>query len=128
MFDLPEIRVGTCFLLREREDQDFHLWMVVADDGRSIVIVNVTTLRSGVDTTTLLERGEHPFIKHDSVVNFRDAKKFDKHLIPKLHALGTNKFRFQEECFPDVVQKLKTGILKSPFTSREIKRFCEEFC
>ncbi len=64
-----------------------HLWVVINDpqahDGTA-VFVNVSTVREKSDTTCLLRRGDHPFIKHDSYVRFRSAKKA---LVEELDAL-----------------------------------------
>ena len=54
-----------------------HLWVVITDpdddDGRC-VIVSVTTLRHGVDQTVFLSPGDHPFIRHRSVIYYIDAR------------------------------------------------------
>ena len=65
------IRLGSTILSN-------HLYVVISDpakhDGKC-VIVNVTTQRAISDTTCVLQPGEHPFLKHNSVINYEDAIK-----------------------------------------------------
>jgi mRNA-degrading endonuclease toxin of MazEF toxin-antitoxin module len=69
---------GDTFLGGAEVHGDDHLWVIINDpqahDGTA-VIVNVSTVREKTDTTCILRRGDHPFIKHDSYVRFRSAKK-----------------------------------------------------
>lgn len=56
---------------------DSHLWVVISDpaqDAKAILIVNFTTLRSDSETACVLAAGEHPFVKHETCVNYRGAK------------------------------------------------------
>lgn len=56
---------------------DSHLWVVISDpaqDANKILIVNFTTLRADSETACVLVAGEHPFVKHDTCVNYRGAK------------------------------------------------------
>src|SRR5713226_4097921 len=57
-----------------------HLWIVVTEptpDTHLCVIVNITTLRRGADQTVTLRPGDHPFIRHPSVVRYSDAQIVD---------------------------------------------------
>ena len=56
---------------------DSHLWVVISDpaqDAKAILIVNFTTLRGDSETACVLALGEHPFVKHETCVNYRGAK------------------------------------------------------
>jgi hypothetical protein len=57
-----------------------HLWIVASlpwpDDG-SIVVVNFTTRRKDSDTNCLVQAGEHPWVKHETVVEYEKARIFD---------------------------------------------------
>lgn len=49
-----------------------HLWVVVSNptaDG-SIAMVNFTTLRRPCDETCVLNAGDHPFIRHPTIVAY----------------------------------------------------------
>lgn len=73
MFELRDTFCGG----KEVHGED-HLWIVINDpaqhDGQ-VLYVNVTSLTGRFDDLTcVLQRGEHPFIKHDSYVRFDGAK------------------------------------------------------
>jgi hypothetical protein len=57
-----------------------HLWVVITHpdgaEGR-FVMANVTSLKAyTVDMTCVLHVGDHPFVKHDSVIAYGDAKEW----------------------------------------------------
>ena len=69
---------GECFLSPpEGKDGKRHLTVVLTDAGENFMqaVVTVTTLKSSKvqDTSCILRAGDHPFIKHDSVVGFKFA-------------------------------------------------------
>lgn len=55
-----------------------HLWLIVSDpsvNAESVVMVNFTSKGSSLaDETVVLKEQDHPSLKHDSCVNFEDAK------------------------------------------------------
>ncbi len=59
-----------------------HLWIILSAPERypeaPVLIVNLTSLRPGSETTCLLTRGDHPFIRHKSCVNYRDSRLVDR--------------------------------------------------
>lgn len=66
-----------------------HLGIVVSDpalDCEQIIIATVSTFRPGitVDVSCLLRKGDHPFIKHKSVIAYRHTKALSVHKIRKL--------------------------------------------
>src|SRR5262249_27606257 len=98
-----------------------HLWILITEpDAASgeAVMVNVTTLRSHSDTTVLLKRGDHPYIIHDSVVFYADARIVD---CRKIDA-GVNAGYFPQlaACSPAVLKTIQEGLLKSPYTPNKV--------
>jgi hypothetical protein len=56
---------------------DSHLWVIISDpaaDEENILIVNFTTSRADSDKACILQPGEHPFVKHETCVNYAGAK------------------------------------------------------
>ena len=43
-------------------------------DQERVVIVNMTTWKDYIDPACILDVGDHPFIRHRTCVNYRDAK------------------------------------------------------
>jgi hypothetical protein len=74
-----------------------HLWIVItaADAEGKAVAVNVTTRRSFSETTVILNEGDHPFVKHPSVINYTDAQFIDLKAVEKAIEKATQKFRLQ---------------------------------
>ncbi len=56
---------------------DSHLWVVISDpaiDPARLLIVNFTTQRKDSDPACILQAGEHPFVHHETCVNYGGAK------------------------------------------------------
>ncbi len=72
------VQYGDTFLGGGEVHGEDHLWIVIneprAHEGNAL-LVNVSTLRPRADTTCVLRSGEHPFIKHESYVRFRSARR-----------------------------------------------------
>ena len=87
-------RVGDCFVIVGKLA---HLWIVLSDpekDDERVLLVNVTTLEAYKDQTCKLTCGSHPFITHDSCVNFGAAKLVSLATLINLEAQG--KLRWHE--------------------------------
>ncbi|MGE5343067.1 MAG: hypothetical protein ACM3SY_16455 [Candidatus Omnitrophota bacterium] len=68
---------GSTFLLPTPPNYKiFHLFILIAvekNTGRGL-IVNVTTHRAGRDESCILIPGDHPFVKHKSVINYEYSR------------------------------------------------------
>ena len=54
-----------------------HLYVVISDPAQNceeVVIVNFTSYSPDEEQTCILKAGEHPFIKHKTVVRYKDAR------------------------------------------------------
>jgi hypothetical protein len=83
--------------------------------------INMTTLRTGQDITTVLQPSDHPAIRHASIVLYSDAELVD---LAKLSnwlqvGLATRGDRFS----PSVLKRIQSGILASKFTPRKFKQY-----
>ncbi len=63
--------------------------------------------------------GEHPFIKHESYVDYRHTRLESAEHIQKCVEQGT--FVAKEPCSPELLQRIIEGALKSKRISREYK-------
>lgn len=121
---------GKTFHLPTRLEEKRHLWIVVTDpDGipEKVVIVNLTTLRHNSDMTVTLDRGDHRFIKHQTVVNYASARFVE--VIKLQEAIKVGLSTFDEDCSDILLEQVQFGILESPFTPNNIKKYCREcFC
>jgi hypothetical protein len=101
-----------------------HLWIVVTDPNqdREVVIVNITSYKAISDNTVVLKKGDHPFIVHDSTVEYMDARIV---LVQRLEEAirGAAAIR-KQPCPPETLAKIQKGILKSPHAARKVVKFC----
>jgi hypothetical protein len=99
-----------------------HLWVVInepqAHHGTAL-IVNVSTLRTGAETTCLLNGGEHPFIKHASYVRYSCARGAPAGDIAK--ALKTGKLKPHQAVSPTLLAKLRAGATASTMLATGLK-------
>ena len=72
------IKAGDSFRVPEPGTSlDSHLWVVISDpaaDSERVLIVNFTTRRKDSDPACILQAGEHPFVRHETCVNYAGAK------------------------------------------------------
>lgn len=77
---------GDTFLIPKSVNAVEHLWIVVTDPDPATfqsVCVNVTTSTGKFEKLVTLLPGDHPFIKHESVVFYADAQMLDPQGSPK---------------------------------------------
>jgi hypothetical protein len=102
---------GTTFL---RADADKHLWIVLSDptkDPDNVLLVNLTTLDEHKERACVLNRGDHPWIRHESCVNYGDSVVTS---LAKLNAaLVGGALRVQAPMAPEILRKVRNGALDS---------------
>lgn len=121
------IGAGRAMLFRPPGDAAPHLWLVLTEpDGQSpkVVAAAVRTLRPYSDRTVVLQVGDHPFIKHDSTVDYGSARYFRVDKIVAAMKRGTCHLR--SDLAPAVLGRVQRGLLESPHTIHEIKRYCRQ--
>ena len=104
-----------------------HLWVVLTDpgdDSSKVVLVNLTSLRPNVDTTVILDRGDHPFVKHKTVINYGDAKFSSIRSINDGCENGIIKIR--DPVSTKLLQRIKQGLLESKETPENVKKYCRK--
>jgi hypothetical protein len=87
-----------------------HLWIVLSDseaDPERVVIVNFTTYTIDEEPTCLVQKGEHPFVRHKTAVRYGDARLT---CIVDLERLrNANRITPREACSPSLLKKLREG-------------------
>jgi hypothetical protein len=122
---------GDCFLIQTYFDlggsKAAHLFVIVLEweeHTRNTIIVNIDTLQRKSDHTTILDRGDHEFIKHPSFVNYRKARIISSLELEGMLNSGIAKPKpsFTNEIF----QRICEGILRSRFTPAEVREMYED--
>lgn len=68
------MKAGARFLAPSLDD---HLWMVISDpalDQDRVVVVSVLSWTPRLDQACIVKPGEHPFVKHDTCVQYPEAR------------------------------------------------------
>lgn len=97
-----------------RKDADAHLWIVLSDpsiDPEKVLIVNLTTLDARKEQICVLNRGDHPWIKHETCVNFADS------IITTLAKLNAARaggaLQMRAPLSPGLLKKIREAVLDS---------------
>ena len=117
-------KCGDAFLMAQPRVSTPHLWIVLTEASSATdkaVIVNVTTLREGSDTTAILKSGDHPFIVKPSVIYFHGALIVDLAMIEE--GFSAHVCTPQPPCSPDLIARIQRGLLESEFTPDRVARF-----
>ncbi|MCE0483108.1 MAG: hypothetical protein LV479_02595 [Methylacidiphilales bacterium] len=114
--------LGNSWMLPKPGQETEHLWVLITRPdpaSREAIMVNVTTQRPHSDNTTVLNRGDHPFIQRPSVVLYADARMVDTRLLDQAVASGS--FRAHTPFSGPVLERIQAGLQTSPFTPKKIK-------
>jgi hypothetical protein len=72
------LKAGDAFLLQQQGASiDSHFWFILSDpdqDADNVLIVNLTSWRPDKDQACVLGTNHHPYIQHDTCVNYGGAK------------------------------------------------------
>jgi hypothetical protein len=104
-----------------------HLWIVLTkpvDDTPYCVIVNLTTLKNAQDQTVILDKGDHPFIRHPSAIRYSDAQLAEVERLEADLLAGTAVAH--TPCSAKTLDLVQAGIHASPYTPKKIQNFCRE--
>ncbi len=101
-----------------------HLWVAITapDADHMIVIVSLTTLRFDRDQTTILQPGDHPFVRHETAVLYSDTRIVDAQRVESM--LQDGMALRHQPCPAETLLLIQQGALVSPFTPRKIIQFC----
>jgi len=100
-----------------------HLWLILTDPDPNgqVLGVMVVSVKSFSDGTVLLAAGEHPFIRHESSVEFGGAKRLKVSRLAA--AAGDGRCRLLSDTSPELLRRVRAGLLVSPRTVRHIRDY-----
>jgi DNA-binding transcriptional regulator YhcF (GntR family) len=75
------------------------------------------------DDSCLLRKGDHPFVNHDSFVDYRFTRLEQAEVVQERVQKGV--FIEKDACSPELIKRIIQGALKSRRISREHKRILE---
>jgi len=117
------IKLGTTFWGSSPGDLNGkHLWFVVSDPTFNhgvVLIANMTTRRSGSEDCCVLQPGDHPSIKRESVINYLRARCVPAKNIEEAYKMRPDCIMFAEPADEILVIRILRGALKSNRVSPE---------
>jgi len=121
---MPSYAPGDTLLVKDPRpwDERRHLYIVAtAPDGDGLVLLPCVESRTQgtADTSCLLGAGDHPFIRHESAVNYRDSIVISEQ---RLDRLVTDGHATRRERLADaVLERVVEGARRSPNLDRRKK-------
>lgn len=115
------VSIGDSFLLPKPGQQVEHLWIVIIvphPRTHDVIMVNLTTIRSHSDMTTILNPGDHPFVNRPSAIYYADARIADSRLLDR--ALNSGTATAHQVFNAALIAKIQSGINQSQFTPQKI--------
>jgi hypothetical protein len=118
------MRAGDALLLSKPGQAVAHLWVLLTDPDAAtdeVLVVNLTTQRPHSDTTVILNSGDHPFVRHATVVNYFDVRLVKAGLLTAFS--NTGNYLPQASLSAPVLQRIQAGLLASSFTPNKFKDY-----
>ena len=119
---------GTTLLIKANPAIPPHLWVIITDpdgDPLLVVMVNMTSVRRGVDKTVLLKKGDHPFIKHNTAISYADAKITNADNLQ--YRINKGHFKKMAPLDKTILSRVQEGLLKSLRTPNNVLNYCKDY-
>ena|SRR5438552_3579664 len=103
-----------------------HLWVILSDpdlDSERIVLVNLTTYTIDEESHCILQKGDHPFVRHKTAVRYEEARIVSS---AELSKLLKNHLTQRERMSGAVLKRIRDGASKSDRLREECRRVLDE--
>ena len=117
------MQAGECFLIGGHGLTP-HLWIVLTQpsgDPARVLIASCTSRKPWSDDTILLDRGDHPFIRHETVIAYTEVRIVEVRVIE--FQLGVGKIARKERMRRAVLDRVVRAVLNSTNTAAKFKQF-----
>ncbi len=119
------LNVGDVFLLTTPPN-DKHLFVIIAPtQNGKYLCVNVTSKRDNSDTSCILQQGDHPFVRHDSVIAYRKAREVDAAVIQ--NQIDRGNCQQYQPFSSKVLNRIQQGGLSSTRLKNKYKNYLNSF-
>lgn len=117
------VKAGDCFWIEtNQEKKEGHLFVIVLEPEeftRNTVIIPVDSYTSDKqDSTTILNPGDHDFIKHKSFLNYNRARIRTMTSIEQM--IKDGKAKTKPAVSSDILERITDGLRKSEHTPQEV--------
>ncbi len=117
------MQCGDAFMLDDDDEAKEHLHVVLTaptPEGE-VVTVAICSRKRWSETLICLDIGDHPFIKHASVVAYRYARIRKCTAIEQ--ALSRGMARAKERISEPLLRRMQQALIDSDFVSNEVREF-----
>lgn len=116
---------GDTFLTGDGDEANFHLWIIItpANEGE-VVTVCLVTAHKRSERLVVLNKGDHPFVQHESVIAYRYCQIRDVADIEEL--INRDLAKSREPVSPSLLKRIQAGLVDSDFTPNGVRAFYRE--
>lgn len=122
---MSTLNCGDTFLTGDGDEDNFHLWIVItpANEGEVVTVCLVTALKRS-ERLVVLNKGDHPFVQHESVIAYRHSRIRAVGDIEELLNYGMAKRR--DPITPDLLKRIQAGLVDSDFTPNGVRKYYQD--
>jgi hypothetical protein len=124
----PRTLKGNCFLIPSGtlfHPGRHHLFVLLTNvcPANTHIAVSLSSIKPGVshDSTCIVDPGEHPFIEVSSFVLYAKPQQLFRSGIAK--SIGSRIYTAKEDCESVLLERIRAGLMSSPFTPRWAKDY-----
>lgn len=117
------MKLGDAFQIDDGEGKRSHLRIVISaplPDG-SLITVNCTTRKQGSDASCILQAGDHPFIRHETVIAYEHTRALPLAMQTRIDAAVPPACVHHAPVSPAVLQRIQSGALISDETPQKLQ-------
>jgi CMP-2-keto-3-deoxyoctulosonic acid synthetase len=116
------LKCGDTFLTGDGDEDNFHLWIIITPPNEGeVVTVCVVTAHKRSERLVVLNKGDHPFVEHESVVAYRWSTI---RAVDDIEAAFTARAAKQREPInPEILKTIQDRFLESDFPSYGIRQY-----
>ena len=125
-----DISVGDTFFA-DFPKEDPHLFFIVLDICKTKPHLFICSMLSSwkdkspyCDNSCILDKGDHPFIRHKSYIAYRETLILTHEELLRLIQIG--KFTIDKPATPELIRKIKNSALKSKFLPQNVRNYIIE--
>jgi hypothetical protein len=113
---------GDTFLTGDGNEDNFHLWIILSSPTEGeVVTACLVTAHKRSERLVVLNKGDHSFVQHESVIAYRFSQIRAVEDIQELLRSGAAKPR--DPVSPALLKRIQTGLLDSDFTPNGVRAY-----
>jgi hypothetical protein len=116
------LNCGDTFLTGDGDENNFHLWVIISPPSQGeVVTVCVVTAHKRSERLVVLNAGDHPFIRHESVIAYGHSQI---RAVCDIEAALTAGIAKQRESVEEkLLKRIQAGLMESDFTPNQVRHY-----